>query len=89
MATRIEDVAGLAPSITEQERPVIGHAPLTPGDKALIAKPLLGVLYDTPADKASIFFTCSPKMCLPWSQSTGSRLSPPAGWNGQHLRPFM
>ena len=50
MATRVEDVVGLKP--TETNEPIIGRAPLTPGDKALIRKPLLGVLYDTPADKA-------------------------------------
>lgn len=49
MATRIEDIVGLKP--VENDRPIIGRAPLTPGDEALITKPLLGVLYNTPADK--------------------------------------
>jgi stearoyl-CoA desaturase (Delta-9 desaturase) len=47
MATRIEDFVKPSP-----DRPIIGRAPATPGDAALISKPLLGVLYNTAEDKA-------------------------------------
>lgn len=49
MATQIDDKVSFAPG---QEKPIIGFAPSTPAENALITKPLLGVLYDTPADKA-------------------------------------
>ncbi len=52
MATRIDSSTVTSPIAGASAKPVIGAAPASSAEHALIVKPPLGVLYNTPADQA-------------------------------------